>query len=231
MLLRQRRREEPAADEVPSLEEANQGLRRGQADQGGRTKLGPWPFFRRAVLDVPRRGRVDRQHRRLRLFQRTDDAWEGLAHLAAEAEAEDCVDDVVRLLQRGREVLGERHVELPQLRGESLVELVLGLLGVVHGGPVAVVREVARGDQAVATVVAGTTDDEHASAGLRRMEAVDGLGDGEPGELHELVHREGVGAHELLVERGRVGGGEGAEGHSEHVRRDSLRETLYSDLY
>ena len=76
--------------------------------------------------------------------------------------------------------------------------------------------QVAGGDQAVAAVVAGAADDEDGSAGAGRVHAVEGLGDGDAGEFHQLVEGEGAGGHEVFVEGGGVGGGEGSERHFEH---------------
>ena len=68
----------------------------------------------------------------------------------------------------------------------------------------------AGGDEAVAAVVAGPADDEDVFAGGGRVDAIDGLGDGEAGEFHELVEGEGARGHEVFVEGGGVSGGEGS---------------------
>ena len=118
--------------------------------------------------------------------------------------------------QRGREVARERYVEVPQLGHQALVELVLGGLRVANGGLVAVVEEMPGGHQAVAAVVAGAAHDQHVCAVAGRVDFVHGLRDGEAGELHQLIEREGARAHEVFVQGGGVGGAEGFEGHSEH---------------
>lgn len=151
ILLADIRRHKAAAHEMPAREIAHQRLRRRQAHQGSRREGAPG---RRAGLDVPRARHVDRGDGKARLGERADDGREGLAHLAGEGEAEDGVDDVVRVLQCVVEVVGERDAEGFQLGGQTAVELVGGPLGVVDGWAVGVVEEVAGSDEAVAAVVA-----------------------------------------------------------------------------
>jgi hypothetical protein len=64
---------------------------------------------------------------------------------------------MVRLLQRGSEVFGERNSEVFELLLEALVEVVFGLLGVVDGGLVAVMEEMTSSDETVSAIVAGAT--------------------------------------------------------------------------
>lgn len=164
ILLADIRRHKPATHEMPSRKIPRQRLRRRQAHQRRRTEALSGALARRARLDIPRARRVHRRNGDTRLRERTDDGREGLAHLAREGEPEDGVDDVVRVLQRAVEVVGEGDAEGAQLRGEALVELVGRLFGVVDGGAVGVVVEVARGDEAVAAVVS--------AAGRQLREAV-----------------------------------------------------------
>lgn len=113
-----------------------------------------WALPRRTRLDVPRARRVHGRDRDLGLRERADDAWEGLADVPTEGEAEDGVDDVVGVGEGGVEVVGEGDVEGFELGAEALVEVAGGLLGVVDCGLVGVVEEVAGGNEAVAAVVA-----------------------------------------------------------------------------
>ena len=145
---------------MPPSEELHQRLGGRQTDQRRRHELGARPTLRWACLDVPAAGRIHRGDARRRRFQGGDDAAERFPDLALETEAEDGVDHVIGALQRGVEVFREGHVQVPQLRHEPLVELVLGGFRVADGRFVAVVEEVAGGDEAVAAVVAGSADDE-----------------------------------------------------------------------
>lgn len=70
-------------------------LRRCQTDQRSGHELRPGPLLGRAVLDIPRAGRVDAEYGDSGGFELGDDGGEGVAEGTAEGEAEDGVDDEV----------------------------------------------------------------------------------------------------------------------------------------
>lgn len=121
----------------------HQRLRRSQTNQRLRHELRSWSLLRRSILYTPARRRIDRQHGHIGILHSRDDLSERIAHLATEAESEDCIYDMVSILQRGSKVLGEGDVEVFELSGEAVVELVGGFLGEEDGGLVAVMEEVA----------------------------------------------------------------------------------------
>ena len=62
---------------------------------------------------------------------------------------ENSVHNVICSFQRFIEVLGEWHIEVLQLRCETLVEVILALLGIEDGRLVSVVPEMASSDKPV----------------------------------------------------------------------------------
>lgn len=133
----------PSTKKMPALEPLHQRLGRRQTDQRGRVEALSRSGVGRAGLDVPAGRCVDGENGHLGVAQGLDDLGKGLAHLAAEAEAEDGIDDVVGRAERRVKVVGEGHFQVLELLPQALVQLVLALLGVVDGGLVAVVVEVA----------------------------------------------------------------------------------------
>jgi hypothetical protein len=71
-------------------------------------------------------------------------------------QTKDGINDLVCFLQRGVEVGYEGYSEVFKLHGQALVELVLGLLGVVNRRLVFVVVEVSCCHKTIAAVVAAT---------------------------------------------------------------------------
>lgn len=62
---------------------------------------------------------------------------------------EDGVHNVICSLQRSIKVLGERHVQIFQLRSQTLVEVIVALLGIKDSRLVSVVPEMASGNQSI----------------------------------------------------------------------------------
>ena len=62
---------------------------------------------------------------------------------------ENSVHNMICSLQRFIEVLSEWHIKVFQLRGETLVEVILALLRVVDGRLVSVVPEMASSDEPI----------------------------------------------------------------------------------
>ena len=71
---------------------------------------------------------------------------------------ENSVHNVICSLQRSNEVLSEWHVKVLQLCSETLVEVILALLGIKDGRLVSVVPEMASSDEPITawTVSVGT---------------------------------------------------------------------------
>lgn len=130
----------PPTNKVTALEESRQGFRGRQADQDSRVEVAPQSGLGRSLVDVPRRGRIHRSDRNLRLPQRPDHRRERFADLPRETEpyastsvfasddqrlkqglTEHGVNDVVRRLERAREIVHKRHLEVFQLFRQPLV--------------------------------------------------------------------------------------------------------------
>ena len=118
-------------------------LRRRQTNQTPRHKPRPGPLLRRPALDIPRAGRINTQHGDGGGLELRDYRREWFAEGPAEGEAEDGVDDKVRRFKGFGEVGDEGDGEVVELGFEALVEFVFAFFGVVDGGVVAVLGEVA----------------------------------------------------------------------------------------
>ena len=62
---------------------------------------------------------------------------------------ENSVHYMICIFQRSIEVLSEWHVEVFQLRSETLIEVILALLGIEDGRLVSVVPEMASSDEPI----------------------------------------------------------------------------------
>lgn len=136
---------------MPSLEILDQRLRSSQTDQSLRLKPLPRAPVRRPTLDIPRTRRINRQHGHLGIPQGFNDPRKRFADLTGEGKTEDGVDNMVGVLECGVKVVGEGDFEVLQLLGEALVEVVFGSLGIVDCRFVAVMEEMASGDEAIAS--------------------------------------------------------------------------------
>lgn len=191
------------------LEPLDKWLRRRQADQCRRHVLTSRSLIRWPRFDVPTARRINCQHWQARCFERAYRGRERFSDLARKAEAKDGIDDRIRLLGRRREIVHERNVKRTQLRHEPGVQIAMRLLRVVDAGLVAEKVEVPRRHEPVATIVSRPARDQDALPARGRVQFVEALGDGEAGELHELVKREAAGGgHELGVEPGGILGGQ-----------------------
>ena len=141
VLFRHRVRQEPPTHKMRPVKVPHERLRCRQTDQRGRHKLRPWPILRRTIRDTPRGRGIHGEHRHFRTFEGGNDAAKGIADFAGEAEAEDCVDDVVGAGERGGEVVGEGDGKGAKLGCEAVVDVLLGWDWVEDGGVVAEVVE------------------------------------------------------------------------------------------
>ena len=112
--------QKPATHKMPSFKPFHQRLRRRQTDQRIRVIALTRSLIRWSSFNVPATGCIDSQDRNLCVAESGDDGGEGLADLAAETEAKDCVDDDVGFLEGGVEVGCEVYAKLVQLLRQSL---------------------------------------------------------------------------------------------------------------
>ena len=75
------------------------------------------------------------------------------SYWSVSGSTENGVHDVIRSLQRAIEVLGEWHVEVLQLRSQTLIKVILALLGIVDGRLVSVVPEMAGGNESITACI------------------------------------------------------------------------------
>jgi len=75
-------------------------------------KIAADSFLRRTLFDIPRRRSIDRRHGNLGLGQRFNNAGERLPDFAGEAKAENSVDNMVRRLEGGREIIHKRDLQV-----------------------------------------------------------------------------------------------------------------------